>query len=100
MVVIYGNTGSVPLIGSKVIRDRACDGSVWSEKGPRIRATPKPDQSCVRSGADQPPEWSDKAPLWILKAKNKVAAADSSLHQAKARLTLPRLSRMDSLSLA
>jgi len=36
MVVVSGNTGSAPLIGSKVIRDRATDGSVWSETGPRI----------------------------------------------------------------
>jgi len=36
MVVVSRNTGSAPLIGSKVIRDRASDGSVWSEKGPRI----------------------------------------------------------------
>jgi len=36
MVVVTGNKGSAPLIGSEVIRDRASDGSVWSEKGPRI----------------------------------------------------------------
>ena len=36
MVVLFGNTGSVPLIGSKVIQDRTSHGSVWSEKGPRI----------------------------------------------------------------
>jgi len=36
MFVVSGNRGSAPLIGSKVIRDRAADGSVWSEKGPRI----------------------------------------------------------------
>jgi len=51
-----------PLIGSKVIRDRASDGSVWSEKSLRIRPTPESDQSCVRSEADQTPEWSEKAP--------------------------------------
>jgi len=36
MGVVSGNTGSVPLIGSEVIRDRASNGSVWSEKGPQI----------------------------------------------------------------
>jgi len=36
MVVVSGNTGSAPLIGFKVIRDRASDGSVWSEKGSGI----------------------------------------------------------------
>jgi len=66
MVVVAGNTGSAPLIGSKVIRDRASDGSVWSEKGPRIPSTPQPDQSCVRSEVDQMPEWSAKAPLMRL----------------------------------
>ena len=62
MVVVSGNTGSAPLIGSTVIRDRACDGSVWSEKGPRIHPTPEPDQSCVQSEVDKMPEWSRKAP--------------------------------------
>jgi len=51
--LVSRNTGSTPLIGSKVIRDRASDGSVWSEKGPRISPTPEPDQSCVRSEVDQ-----------------------------------------------
>jgi len=64
MVVNSGNPGSAPLIGSKVIRDRASNGSVWSEKGPRIRPTPEPDQSCVQSKAGQMPEWSEKAPLF------------------------------------
>jgi len=78
MVVVSGNIGSAPLIGSKVIRDGASDGSVWREKGPRIRHTPESDQSCVRSsdtsyarvrpvlrpvrgGPDA--RWSKKAPL-------------------------------------
>jgi len=34
---MYGNTGSAPLIGSKVIRASASDGSTWSEKGSRNR---------------------------------------------------------------
>jgi len=33
VVVISGNTGSAPLIGSQVIGDRAANRSVWSEKG-------------------------------------------------------------------
>ena len=36
-VAISGNKGSAPLIGSKVIPDRASDGSVWSEKRPWIQ---------------------------------------------------------------
>ena len=52
MVVVSGKAGSALLIGSKVIRDRASDGTVWSEKGPRIRPTPEPYQSCVRGGPD------------------------------------------------
>jgi len=43
---------SAPLIGSKVIRDRASDGFVWSEKGPRISPTPEPDQCPVRGEPD------------------------------------------------
>jgi len=39
MVVVSGNTGSAPLIDSKVIRDRASDGSVWSEEGPNQTQT-------------------------------------------------------------
>jgi len=62
MVVVSGNTGSAPLIGSKVIWDRSSDGSVWREKGPQIRPTPEPDQSCVQSEADKTLEWSEKAP--------------------------------------
>jgi len=61
-IAISGNTSSAPLIGSTVIRDRASDGSVWSEKGPRIHPMPEPDQSCVRSEVDQTPECSEKAP--------------------------------------
>jgi len=30
MVVVSGNTGSTPLIDTKVIDDRGFDGSVWS----------------------------------------------------------------------
>jgi len=33
-----------------------------SEKGPRIGPMPESDQSCVRSEADQTPDWSEKAP--------------------------------------
>ena len=33
MVVFSGNTDAAPLIGSNVVRDRASDGSAWSEKG-------------------------------------------------------------------
>jgi len=47
MVVVSGNISAAPLIGSKVIRDRASDGSVWSEKGPRVSLTPELDQSCA-----------------------------------------------------
>ena len=49
MVAVSGNTGSAPLIGSKVIRDRVSNESVWSEKGssdPRPDA--KSDANCVR----------------------------------------------------
>jgi len=49
MVVVSGNTGSAPLIGYKVIRYRASDGSVWSEKGPRIQG-PMPNQTQPASG--------------------------------------------------
>jgi len=35
MVAASGNTGSAPLIDSKVIRDRVSDISGWSEKGRR-----------------------------------------------------------------
>ena len=52
MVVVSGNTGSAPLIGSKVVRDRVPNRSVWSEKGPRIRPTPEPDLRPVRGGPD------------------------------------------------
>jgi len=61
MVVVSRNTGSAPLIGSKVILDRA--------SAPRIRPTPGPDQSCIQSEADRTPEWSEKAPLVILIGK-------------------------------
>jgi len=60
MVVVSGNTGSAPLIGPKVIGDHASDGSVWSAKGPRMRPTPEPDQSCVRSEADRTPDGEKK----------------------------------------
>jgi len=33
MVFVSGNTGSAPLIDSKVIRDRAYNRSVWNENG-------------------------------------------------------------------
>ena len=62
MVVVSGNTGSAPLIGSKAIRGCASDGSVWSEKGPRICPTAEPDQSYIRSEADRTSEWGEKAP--------------------------------------
>jgi len=54
MVVVSRNTGSAPLIGSKAIQDRASDGSVWSEKGPRnLRSDAKSDAKCVRSETDR-----------------------------------------------
>jgi len=56
MVAVSGNTGSAPLIGSKVIRDRAFGGSIWSENGTRMRPTPETDQFCVRSEVNQMPE--------------------------------------------
>jgi len=64
MVVVSGNTGSAPLIGSKIIRDRGSGGSVWRgpAKGPQIRPKSEPDQSFVWSEADRTPEWSEKAP--------------------------------------
>ena len=37
MVAVSGNTGSAPLIGSKVIWEHTSGGSVWSEKGPGIQ---------------------------------------------------------------
>jgi len=61
MVAVSGNTGSTPLIGSKVIRDRASDGFVWSEKGsldPRSDA--KSDANCVRSETDRTPDGTKK----------------------------------------
>ena len=48
-IAVSGNTGSAPLISSKVICDRASDGSVWSEKGPRIQGS-KPNQTQTASG--------------------------------------------------
>jgi len=65
--VVSRNTGSVPLIGSEVIRERASGKSVWSKKGSRICPTLEPEQSCIRSEADQTPEWSEKAPLLFRK---------------------------------
>ena len=37
MVAVSGHTGSAPIIGSKLIRGRGSDGSVWSERGLRIQ---------------------------------------------------------------
>ena len=60
MVAVSGNTGSAPLSGSKVIRDRASDESLW-----RFHSIfgGKTSVSSVRSEADQTSEWSEKAPL-------------------------------------
>ena len=45
-VVISGNNGSAPLIGSEDNQDRASDGSVWSEKEPRIHGPMRPNARC------------------------------------------------------
>jgi len=49
MVVVSGSTGSAPLLGFKGIRDRASDGSVWSDKGPWIPG-PTLNQTQTASG--------------------------------------------------
>ena len=45
-VVISGNNGSAPLIGSEDNQDRASDGSVSSEKEPRIHGPMRPNARC------------------------------------------------------
>jgi len=55
MVPVSGNTGTAPLIGSKVIWDRASDRSVWS---PWIQGSTQ--TASVRGGLDA--RWSKKVP--------------------------------------
>ena len=63
MVVVSGNTGSAPKIGSKVIRDRASNRSVWSERGvgSKVRCQIRRKLRPVRGGPDS--RWNGKAPL-------------------------------------
>jgi len=63
MAVFSRNTGSAALIGSKVIRDRASDGSVWSEMGlgSKVRCQIRRKLRLVRGGLDV--RWSEKVPL-------------------------------------
>jgi len=57
MATVSGNTGSEPLIGSKVIRDRGSDESIWSEKGSlNPSSDAKSDINCVRSESDRMPD--------------------------------------------
>jgi len=54
--LLFPDTGSAPLISSKVIRDRASDRSIWCEKGSSDpMSDAKLDAKCVCSGADQMP---------------------------------------------
>ena len=64
MVVVSGNTGSAPLIGSKVIQDRVYDGFVWSEKGPRIYDS-MPNQTQTASEADRTSDGMKKSAFRI-----------------------------------
>jgi len=50
MVTASKNITSLPLIGSKVIRGRAFEGSIWSVKGSSDpRSDAKPDSDCIQS---------------------------------------------------
>jgi len=52
----FRKTGSVPLIGSNVIQDRASDEPMWSERGSSDpRSDTKWDASCTQSEADRTP---------------------------------------------
>jgi len=53
-VAVSGNTGSAPLIDSRVIRDYTSDGSVWSETGSSdLRSDAKLDAHCALPETDQ-----------------------------------------------
>jgi len=55
MVTVPGDTDSAPSIGSKVIRDCAFDGPIWSEKGSLDQGSgAKSDVNCVTSKAYRP----------------------------------------------
>jgi len=55
-IAVSGNTGLAPLIGSKLVSDRALDGSVWREKGfSDPKSDTKPDANCIRTEADWAP---------------------------------------------
>ena len=57
MVAISGYTGSAPLVGSKVIWDRASGGSIWSEQGSSDpRSNVKSSANCVWSEAYWTPD--------------------------------------------
>jgi len=57
MVAVSGNTGSAPLIGSEVIRDRESNGSIWSEKGTSDpRSDAKSDVIYIWSETDRTPD--------------------------------------------
>ena len=57
MVAVSGNAGSTPLIGSKVIRDHASNGSVWSGKvSLDSRSDGKSGPNSVRSEVDRMPD--------------------------------------------
>jgi len=53
MIAVSGTTGLASLIGSKLIWNRASNGSVWSEKGPRIQG-PTPNQMHTASVRGRP----------------------------------------------
>jgi len=75
MVDVSRNTGSAPLIGSKVIRDRAPGGSVWRKKGSSDpRSDAKSDANCVRSAAERMPDGAKRhlKALWAKRAHNEV----------------------------
>ena len=61
VVAVSGYTGSRPLIGSKVIRDR--DGFIWSEKGSKVQIQIRRKPSPVRGRPFT--QWSEKAPLQL-----------------------------------
>ena len=68
MVVVSRNTGSAPLIGSTVIRDRVSDRSIWGEKessDPRSDAKLRPAWGRLDARWRGRPDarWSGKAPL-------------------------------------
>jgi len=85
MVVVSGNTGSAPLIGSKVIRDRASDGSVWNEKGSRIQG-PTPNQTQTASGS----RWTE-SPMGV---KKRIYSIIHQVHRVIKSHSIQRILRL------